>query len=935
MNLSVNASGEIMPECQKCLELETELVKKKDFVDKETYDKLCKCFTNLEKHCITLEADSQLNQEIFQQENSVLNQNAPSFSQLFELSELKAQSQAKDTVIVKLKEHIKSLKGNGEDSSVKLDMDEIETLNIELEHRVTKLVTENEHLKQTYKQLYDSIKPKRVQSKEQCDALIKQVNIKSGEISDLNAKLQEQGLVIAALKNELRKLKGKALDNKETVTHSVDPNMSKDNMEPITPKLLNKRTAHSSYIKHTQEEALVLRDIVEHVKANYPQDPLLESAFRYTKVIQDLLSHISRSCPSINNCGPQLIEVIPRTKDKKVRFAESLTPTENTKSASTSNIVSNKRVLHSTGVRHSTSASGSQPSGNTKNDRILQTPSSVVALGVLGQITEDQTYGFPSYTIPIQWVLLSLNSVQVRSDYKSRSSSVAELPEEENVSESYIVGLDDGERKPLLIIIKEGINIILLYSFQVLAYDLESRNWSKVKDLGTKTLFVGYNSSFWTEDTTGVIEGSCIYYTETQVEVDECTYGEKGIWRDMVIYHLLDGTIEPHFAAESLSRVTPPTWLQSIFKFTKNNIYGTHVLLEACKVSGQIRRFIHVSTDEVYGETDEDAIGEVGHVYNIGTRRERRVIDVAKDMCKLFNTDANASITFVENRPFNDQRYFLDDEKLKSLGWSERTRWEEGLKKTIGWYASNPNWWGDVSGALLPHPRMLMTPGGVDRLADGPGHTEFDAADPAINTAQIGVQVQFPQRPVATLLKNQLYEYGRGRLEDRSQLLSDIQTIKHTHVFNAAGVTCRPNLDWCESHKTETICTNVTGTLNLADVYREHGLLMINYASGCIFKYDAKHLERFRYVRGIPNGMTILDELLPISIEMAKRNQNGIWNFSYPGVVSHNEILEMYKKYINPEFKWVNFTLEEQAFVIKAPRSYNELDASKLKKEVP
>ncbi|GJX08815.1 hypothetical protein Tco_0196747 [Tanacetum coccineum] len=333
-------------------------------------------FTTLEKHCITLEADSQLNQEIFQQENSVLNQNAPSFTQLFELSELKAQSQAKDTVIVKLKEQIKSLKGNVDENTVKMDMDEIETLNIELEHRVTKLVTENEHLKQTYKQLYDSIKPKRVQSKEQCDALIKQVNIKSGEISDLNAKLQEQGLVIAALKNELRKLKGKALDNKETVTHSVDPNMSKDNMEPITPKLLNKRTAHSSYIKHTQEEALVLRDIVEHVKANYPQDPLLESAFRYTKVIQDLLSHISRSCPSINNCGPQLIKVIPRKKDKKVRFAESLTSSENTKPDSTSNIVSNKRVLHFTGVRLSTSASGSQPSGNTKNDRILQTPSS-------------------------------------------------------------------------------------------------------------------------------------------------------------------------------------------------------------------------------------------------------------------------------------------------------------------------------------------------------------------------------------------------------------------------------------------------------------------------------------------------------------------------------------------------------------------------------
>ncbi|GJU39983.1 retrovirus-related pol polyprotein from transposon TNT 1-94 [Tanacetum coccineum] len=308
-------------------------------------------------------------QTVFISNGTVLSNNYRLESSTFEVSSVR-------TVIVKLKEQIKSFKGNVEDSSVKVDMDEIETLNIELEHRVTKLVTENEHLKQTYKQLYDSIKPKRVQSKEQCDELIKQVNIKSGEISDLNAKLQEQGLVIAALKNELRKLKGKAIDNKETVTHFVDPNVSKDNMEPITPKLLNKRTAHSSYIKHTQEEALVLRDIVEHVKANYPQDPLLESAFRYTKVIQDLLSHISRSCPSINNCGPQLIEVIPRKKDKQVRFAESLTSKENTKPVSTSNIVSNKRVLHSTGVRLSTSASGSQPSGNTKNDRILQTPSS-------------------------------------------------------------------------------------------------------------------------------------------------------------------------------------------------------------------------------------------------------------------------------------------------------------------------------------------------------------------------------------------------------------------------------------------------------------------------------------------------------------------------------------------------------------------------------
>ncbi|GJV08299.1 hypothetical protein Tco_1345955 [Tanacetum coccineum] len=74
--------------------------------------------------------------------NFVLDQNAASFTQLFELSELRAQSQEKDTVIVKLKEQIKSLKGNVDDSKVKMDMDKIETLNIELETLMTKLVAE-------------------------------------------------------------------------------------------------------------------------------------------------------------------------------------------------------------------------------------------------------------------------------------------------------------------------------------------------------------------------------------------------------------------------------------------------------------------------------------------------------------------------------------------------------------------------------------------------------------------------------------------------------------------------------------------------------------------------------------------------------------------------------------------------------------------------
>ncbi|GKC49451.1 hypothetical protein Tco_1072196, partial [Tanacetum coccineum] len=61
-------------ECEKCLKLKTELLNKKDFIKKETYDKLLRSYTTLEKHCISLEVDTQFNQYIFQRDNSVSNQ---------------------------------------------------------------------------------------------------------------------------------------------------------------------------------------------------------------------------------------------------------------------------------------------------------------------------------------------------------------------------------------------------------------------------------------------------------------------------------------------------------------------------------------------------------------------------------------------------------------------------------------------------------------------------------------------------------------------------------------------------------------------------------------------------------------------------------------------------------------------------------------------
>ncbi|GKB27853.1 hypothetical protein Tco_0867254 [Tanacetum coccineum] len=86
VNSSMDTDSENKHECEKCLKLEIELLDKKNFIEKEIYDKLLKSFTTLENHCISLEVDTQLNQEIFQRDNYVSNQSAPSFDQLFELN---------------------------------------------------------------------------------------------------------------------------------------------------------------------------------------------------------------------------------------------------------------------------------------------------------------------------------------------------------------------------------------------------------------------------------------------------------------------------------------------------------------------------------------------------------------------------------------------------------------------------------------------------------------------------------------------------------------------------------------------------------------------------------------------------------------------------------------------------------------------------------
>mmetsp|Transcript_48129 Transcript_48129/g.56258 ORF Transcript_48129/g.56258 Transcript_48129/m.56258 type:complete len:329 (+) Transcript_48129:81-1067(+) len=233
-----------------------------------------------------------------------------------------------------------------------------------------------------------------------------------------------------------------------------------------------------------------------------------------------------------------------------------------------------------------------------------------------------------------------------------------------------------------------------------------------------------------------------------------------------------------------------------------------------------------------------------------------------------------------------------------------------------------------------------------------------------------------------------------SRIEDRGAVEKELDTVKPSHVLMSAGITGRPNIDWCEDNKAATVRVNVIGTLNVADTCNERGIHCTIYATGCIFKYDDAHplgsgkgfveedkpnfdeswysetkgymeqmlkcypncltlrvrmpisddlfhrnfvtkIAKYDRIVNIPNSMTVLTEMLPASLGMANKGLTGVYNFTNPGVISHNQVMDLYTKYIDPTYTYKNFTVEEQAKVIKAGRSNNELDTTKLMADMP
>lgn len=249
------------------------------------------------------------------------------------------------------------------------------------------------------------------------------------------------------------------------------------------------------------------------------------------------------------------------------------------------------------------------------------------------------------------------------------------------------------------------------------------------------------------------------------------------------------------------------------------------------------------------------------------------------------------------------------------------------------------------------------------------------------------------------LLKENLI-LAKSRLNEYDSLIQELKKVNPTHVILAAGLTGRPNVDWCEDHKHLVTDVNVTGSAVLASYCYNNKIHLTYFGTGCIYEFDKDHpmpsiedadhigyidlkkgfteedipnfdksfysrskilieqlmvqynalilrirmpltadlhvrnfitkITKYEYVVDIPNSMTVLSDFLPISIKMMKDGVVGKWNFVNPGVVSHNQILRLYKKYVDSTFEWKNFTIAEQSKILKAGRSNNYLDTTKL-----
>ena len=386
-----------------------------------------------------------------------------------------------------------------------------------------------------------------------------------------------------------------------------------------------------------------------------------------------------------------------------------------------------------------------------------------------------------------------------------------------------------------------------------------------------------------------------------------------------------------------------PVFLKQMFSNSPCHIHG----------NGEARRhFIYVE-DVCRGLLTIMKSGVTAEVYNIAGSVEFSVNEIYEILLGLTNS-ASEKVT-IEDRPFNDQRYHIDGVKLRDLGWAPTKNWEDGIKDTINWYRDHPIWESKA--------RWLV----------------YGSA------GWIGQKYcKFAQSHVTVVP-------GKARADDLEGLRAEIEEVRPSHVVCIIGRTHGPGcgtIDWLEQpgHLKHNVRDNLFGPVMIARECENRGIKMTYMGTGCIFKFTDEQkifteddlpnffgssysivkgytdqivklfpdtvlncrirmpissdrsprnfitkITTYEKICSIPNSMTVLEEILPIMVDMGQRGITGTYNMTNPGIISHNEILQMYKDTVDPTFTWKNFSHAEQLKILAADRSNNELTTDELK----
>lgn len=240
---------------------------------------------------------------------------------------------------------------------------------------------------------------------------------------------------------------------------------------------------------------------------------------------------------------------------------------------------------------------------------------------------------------------------------------------------------------------------------------------------------------------------------------------------------------------------------------------------------------------------------------------------------------------------------------------------------------------------------------------------------------------------------NLQYILSSNRIYKYDSILQDINQYNPTHIISAAGYKTPTNIDFYEYNANELILTNTTGNLILADLCNKFNIHLTLIMSGCIYTYVDEHyyenynifyendfpnfygsiyssnrigteyflnyypnicilrlrmpisndvhpkslitkIINYRTVINIPNSMSVLEDVIKVIPIIINLNLIGTFNLVNTGVITHPEILDLYKLYVNPYYKYTIISEEQQNNKLIALRSNCHISNSKISKYI-